>query len=153
MISRKIRVAGKLLHFLIVQYPQSKFSIRLPRSVHLYISLSGAYCSYEDLASINPPDFLIPDIGPGEVAPSSQFLSYTCTEADTMLPSVSDPDSNFAIEVECVNGELQAPYWPELCEPEAVSTTQCGNFRIFLLLWILREINLGQILDKFQKIC
>ena len=48
-----------------------------------------------------------------------------------MLPSVSDPDSNFAIEVECVNGELQAPYWPELCEPEAVSITQCGNFRIF----------------------
>ena len=33
LISRKIMVAGKLLNFHSVKYPQSKFPIRLPRSV------------------------------------------------------------------------------------------------------------------------
>ena len=33
LISHKIRVAGKWLNFLTVEYPKSKFPIRLPRSV------------------------------------------------------------------------------------------------------------------------
>ena len=33
MISCKIRVAGKLLNFPTVEYPQSKFPIKLPRTV------------------------------------------------------------------------------------------------------------------------
>ena len=34
LISRKIKVAGKMLIFHSVEYPQSKFPIRQPRSVH-----------------------------------------------------------------------------------------------------------------------
>ena len=83
----------------------------------------GAYCTFEDLSTISPPDFLTPDIGLGEVVPSSQYLSYTCTESDLMLPNSVDLDSNFALEVDCVDGKYIAPLWPEQCEPEAVCST------------------------------
>ena len=75
------------------------------------------------MSSISPPEFLTPDLGLGEVVPSSQYLSYTCTESDLMLPNSVDLDSNFALEVDCVDGKYIAPLWPEQCEPEAVCTT------------------------------
>ena len=40
-----------------------------------------------------------------------------------MLPNSVDLDSNFALEVDCVDGKYIAPLWPEQCEPEAVCTT------------------------------
>ena len=43
MISRKIRVAEKLLNFHPVEYPQSKFPIRLPRSVLKIVSKKTVY--------------------------------------------------------------------------------------------------------------
>ena len=40
-----------------------------------------------------------------------------------MLPNSVDLDSNFALEVDCVDGKYIAPLWPEQCEPEAVCST------------------------------
>lgn len=37
-----------------------------------------------------------------------------------MLPFSFDPDSNFALEVNCVDGEFIRPVWPEACEPESL---------------------------------
>ena len=77
---------------------------------YIYIYILGGYCKYEDLVSINPPSFLSPDIGPTDVIPSSQYLSYTCNEDGTMLPNAIDPDSNFALEVNCVEGSFEGMY-------------------------------------------
>ena len=75
------------------------------------------------MSSINAPDFLTPNLKFGEVVPSSQYLSYTCTDSDKMLPNSFDLDSNFALEVDCVDGKYIAPFWPEQCEPKAVCST------------------------------
>ena len=40
-----------------------------------------------------------------------------------MLPNYVDLDSNFALEVFCVDGKYIAPLWPERCVPESVCTT------------------------------
>ena len=53
---------------------------------------------------------------------SGQQMSYTCAAAGTMLPETSDPDSNFAMEVECVAGSFPRPSWPENCITEDVCT-------------------------------
>ena len=75
------------------------------------------------MTTISPPEFLTPDIELGEVVPSSQYLSYTCTDPDLMLPNSVDLDSNFALEVFCVDGKYKWPLWPEQCVPESVCTT------------------------------
>ena len=75
------------------------------------------------MSTISAPDFLTTNLKFGEVVPSSQSLSYTCTDSDKMLPNSVDLDSNFALEVDCVDGKYIAPLWPEQCEPEAVCST------------------------------
>ena len=59
----------------------------------------------------------------GDVIPAGLHVSYKCTEAFYMLPFVVDSDSNFALEVYCVDGKFLAPTWPAECVEEAVCTT------------------------------
>ena len=37
-----------------------------------------------------------------------------------MIPFTSDLDSNFALEVYCVNGNFLAPSWPTACDPQKI---------------------------------
>ena len=75
------------------------------------------------MSIIGAPEFLTSDLKFGKVVPSSQYLPYTCTDPDKMLPNYVDLDSNFALEVFCVDGKYIAPFWPEQCEPKAVCST------------------------------
>lgn len=82
--------------------------------------ISAAFCKFEDLSTINPPGFLQPSIKAGDVIAAGQHVSYTCAEDYKMLPFVVDPDSNFALEVYCVDGKFLMPNWPAECEDEIV---------------------------------
>ena len=81
--------------------------------------LSDATCTWADLQSISPPAFLIPSMSEDDVIPAGLWISFTCTPG-SMVPAEVDPDSNYALEVYCVDGLFVPPTWPTECEEENV---------------------------------
>ena len=77
--------------------------------------VSGAQCTYADLESINVPDFLETDMNENDIVIAGMNINLFCKEDGKMLPFEVDQDSNFVLEVYCVDGEFQAPLWPAEC--------------------------------------
>ena len=75
----------------------------------------GAQCTYEDFESINVPDFLETNMNENDIVISGMNINLYCKEDGKMLPFEVDQDSNFVLEVYCVDGEFQAPLWPAEC--------------------------------------
>ena len=71
------------------------------------------------MLAINPPDFLIPSIEPTDVIIAGQSIYFECPEGQ-MLPFEVDQDSNFQLEVICIDGIFQPPVWPNQCQVELV---------------------------------
>jgi hypothetical protein len=93
-------------------------------SNYIFLQL-GSVCKYEDLATMSPspPDFMTPNIQAGDVISAGLHVTYTCITENTMVPFDVDQDSNYAMEVFCVDGNFIAPIWPTECITEAVCTT------------------------------
>ena len=70
----------------------------------------------------NLPNFLEHDMAPTDIIIAGTNINFWCPEGK-MLPEEVDQDSNFALEVYCIDGEFQAPAWPSECVDEVVCTT------------------------------
>lgn len=81
--------------------------------------LLGAQCTKADYLAMNPPDFLVTTLTDDDVIPSGLYISLTCP-IGTMLPYDVDQDSNFELEVFCIDGSFQPPIWPSECQAREV---------------------------------
>lgn len=96
------------------------------KNVMEFENLSGsteATCTWADLQAINPPGFLKASMDENDVIASGLWIWFECDQTlnpGFMIPFESDPDSNYQIEVYCVDGSFLTPYWPLACVEENV---------------------------------
>ena len=72
-----------------------------------FVFISGAQCTYEDMENINPPGFLKTDMSANDIIIAGMSINFYCKQDGKMLPFEVDQDSNFLLEVYCVDGEFQ----------------------------------------------
>ena len=85
-----------------------------------------AFCTKEDLSEINPPDFLITTGIINDIVPDGKSVKYVCRNDSLIVPDELDKDSNFAIDIVCLNGTFKVPdLWPPT---ECVLDTTCNTF-------------------------
>jgi len=72
-----------------------------------FVFISGAQCTYGDKENISPPDFLKTDMSADDIIIAGMSINFYCQQDGKMLPFEVDQDSNFLLEVYCVDGEFQ----------------------------------------------
>ena len=96
------------------------------KNVMEFENLSGstdAACTWADLQAINPPAFLKASMTENEVIASGLWIWFECDQTlnpGYMIPFESDTDSNYQLEVYCVDGSFLTPNWPSECVEENV---------------------------------
>ena len=59
------------------------------------------------MENIKPPDFLKTDMSADDIIIAGMSINFYCQQESKMLPFEVDQDSNFLLEVYCVDGEFQ----------------------------------------------
>ena len=59
------------------------------------------------MENINPPGFLKTDMSANDIIIAGMSINFYCQQDGKMLPFEVDQDSNFLLEVYCVDGEFQ----------------------------------------------
>jgi len=77
-------------------------------------------CKGNAVSVISPPSFLQASVTSADYVRNGLKISFTCKNAGEMMPAFFDTDSNFAMEVECEDGNFVKPPWPLECDAEVV---------------------------------
>eukprot|EP00094_Tigriopus_californicus_P010586 TCALIF_10213-PA protein Name:"Protein of unknown function" AED:0.03 eAED:0.03 QI:9/0.8/0.81/1/1/1/16/76/1266 len=80
----------------------------------------AADCKGETLPNLLAPSFMTTSTSSSDLVPSGQQIQYKCSNPGEMLPFEFDHDSNFALEVNCVDGAFIRPVWPQACVVESL---------------------------------
>ena len=69
----------------------------------------AAFCKGKDLKEISPPAFLTTTTNEDDIIMDGQSVNYTCVDPSLLIPEELDEDSNFVLEILCLNGKFEPP--------------------------------------------
>ena len=92
--------------------------------MHLFVA---AFCKGKDLKEISLPAFLTTTTNEDDIIMDGESVNYTCGDPSLLIPGDLDEDSNFVLEILCLNGKFETPekHWPP---SKCVANQTCTKF-------------------------